>query len=146
MESVDKTFYIRKIEVVIESSAEEKPAEESQSLKFIDGNYIWKLMDAVKEEPINVKIENGVFKFNAWGDDYEYEFQDNKNKYVNTKPDKYKDWYNMEIKNYDSNTYTYTIRDFAIIEGETWDETGSLTNEEYTQQKSITRKKRIIIR
>ena len=110
-----------------EKPAEEKPAEEkpaeTPSLKFIDGDYIWKFDNST----INVKIENGVFKFNAWNDDYEYEFQDDKNKYVNTKPNGYEGWYNMEIKNYDSNTYTYTIRDFAIKEGETWDKTGSLT-------------------
>ena len=108
-------------------SSEKKPAEEkpdeTPSLKFIDGDYIWKFDHGGTEKTINVKIENGVFKFNAWNTDNEYEFNNAENKYTMTKPDK--DKYAIEIKNYDSNTYIYTIREFAI--GGTWDKTGSLT-------------------
>ena len=112
-----------------ENPAEEKPAE-APSLKFIDGDYIWKFTGGEGDgTTINVKIENGVLKFTAFEAYNEYKFNNLENKYTMTKPIDYKDVYAIEIKNYDSNTNSYTIREFSINEalGGVYSQTGSLT-------------------
>jgi hypothetical protein len=112
-----------------ENPAEEKPAE-APSLKFIDGDYIWKFTGGEGDgTTINVKIENGVLKFTAFEAYTEYEFNNVENKYTMTKPINYKDVFAIEIKNYDSNTNSYTIREFSINEalGGVYSQTGSLT-------------------